>query len=53
MDFDEELDSEKGLDIGTNAPIIDTNDILGNKINTREILKEYNGILIDFFRGAF
>jgi hypothetical protein len=34
MGFDEEFNLEKGLEIGTNAPIINTNDILGNEINT-------------------
>lgn len=53
MDFDNELDSDKGLELETFAPIINTNDIYGEKINSMEILKDYEGFLIDFFRGAF
>jgi len=45
--------SKKGLKIGTMAPIIDTTDIYGNKIKSREILNDSQGFLIDFFRGAF
>jgi len=45
--------SEKGLKTGTKAPMIDTVDIHGNKINLAEILQENRGLLIDFFRGAW
>ena len=46
-------DSEKGLQIGSKAPMIDTVDIHGNKINLTELLQENRGLLIDFFRGAW
>jgi hypothetical protein len=45
--------SEKGLSIGVKAPMIDTVDIHGNKINLTNVLQEYRGLLIDFFRGAW
>ena len=45
--------SEKGLKTGTKAPMIDTVDVHGNKINLAEILQENRGLLIDFFRGAW
>ncbi len=45
--------SEKGLHIGSKAPMIDTVDVLGKKINLTNILQENRGLLIDFFRGAW
>ncbi|MHA2288023.1 MAG: hypothetical protein ACXABG_04470 [Promethearchaeota archaeon] len=46
-------ESEKGLQIGSKAPMIDTVDIHGNKINLTELITENRGLLIDFFRGAW
>ena len=43
----------RGLGLHTKAPMIDTFDIYGNHINLGNLLKEYNGILIDFFRGTW
>ena len=40
-----------GLPTGVTAPFIDTKDINGNLINLKKLLEEYNGLLIDFFRG--
>ena len=45
--------SEKGLKTGSMAPMIDTVDIHGEKINLTDILQENRGFLIDFFRGAW
>ncbi len=45
--------SEKGLQIGSKAPMIDTVDIYGNSINLTSILSKNRGLLIDFFRGAW
>lgn len=45
--------SDKGLTIGTEAPLVETNDIYGNAVNFKEILREKDFILIDFFRGAW
>ena len=45
--------SEKGLKTGSKAPMIDSVDIHGEKINLTGILQEYRGLLIDFFRGAW
>jgi len=45
--------SEKGLKTGIMAPMIDTFDIHGEKINLTDVLQEYRGLLIDFFRGAW
>lgn len=41
----------KGLPIGTIAPLFETIDIYGNQINLLELLTNYKGVLIDFFRG--
>ncbi|MFX1375505.1 MAG: hypothetical protein ACFFA0_06815 [Promethearchaeota archaeon] len=48
---DQELPRPKGIDINAKAPHIDTIDIYGNQINLYNLLNEYNGVLIDFFRG--
>ena len=48
---DEEPPRPKGLPIGSIAPSFDINDIEGNKINLSSLLKKFNGVLIDFFRG--
>ncbi|MFX0080821.1 MAG: hypothetical protein ACFE94_03615 [Candidatus Hodarchaeota archaeon] len=48
---DEEPPRPKGIDTNIEAPQIDTVDIYENKINLSELLKEYDGVLIDFFRG--
>jgi len=47
----EEPPRPKGLDIQTKAPLIDTVNIYDNPINLNDLLKKYNGVLIDFFRG--
>jgi hypothetical protein len=43
----------KGLPIGTKAPMIDTEDIDGDNINLTELLKKHKGILLDLFRGSW
>ncbi|MFW9876138.1 MAG: hypothetical protein ACFFG0_23800 [Candidatus Thorarchaeota archaeon] len=40
-----------GIDTNLKAPQIDTVDIYENQISLSELLKEYDGVLIDFFRG--
>ena len=47
----EEPPRPKGIDINIEAPQIDTVDIYDNKVNLGNLLNEYNGVLIDFFRG--
>ena len=42
-----------GLSVGSNAPTINTQDIYGNEINLNKLLEEYDGVLIDFFRGSW
>jgi hypothetical protein len=44
---------EKGLTIGTKAPIIETNDIYGKEASLNALLRENDFILIDFYRGAW
>ena len=44
---------EKGLLIGDDAPFMQTKDIYGNEVNFEGILKKYDYILADFFRGAW
>jgi len=48
---DEEPPRPKGLLIGSKAPVFDTEDIYGKKINLNQLLKTHEGVLIDFFRG--
>lgn len=43
----------RGLSAGELAPKISTTDINGEKIDSKEILQNYNGLIIDFFRGAW
>ncbi len=43
----------KGLTLGIRAPMIDTEDIDGDKINLSELLKKHNGVLLDLFRGSW
>lgn len=40
-----------GLPVGSKAPLFDTTDIYENNVNLDKLLKLYNGVLIDFFRG--
>ncbi|MHA1913136.1 MAG: hypothetical protein ACW986_01855 [Promethearchaeota archaeon] len=44
---------EKGLHEGTKAPLLDTNDVFENKINSEDLYREYRGIVLDFSRGAW
>ena len=48
---DEELPRPKGLTTGVSAPIFDIKDIDGKSVNLKNLLEEYNGVFIDFFRG--
>ena len=43
----------KGLALGTKAPMIDTEDIDGDHLNLTELLKKYEAILLDLFRGSW
>jgi peroxiredoxin len=47
----EEPPRPKGLSIGSKAPLFDTVDVYENTISLAELLKNYNGVMIDFFRG--
>ena len=42
-----------GLSVGSIAPLIDTQDIYGNTINLNDLLLEFKGIFLDFFRGSW
>ena len=42
-----------GLPLGVKAPIINTTDIFDNNINLIEILQNHDGVVLDFFRGAW
>ena len=43
----------KGLQLGTKAPMIDTEDIDGDKVNLTKLLTIHKGILLDLFRGSW
>jgi hypothetical protein len=47
------LEKKTGLPIGFKLPIAEMDDIYGNTIRFEEQFKKFEGILIDFFRGAF
>jgi peroxiredoxin len=53
MNEDSSYARNKGLSVGETAPPFSTRDVYGNKINLDEILRTHNGLLIDFFRGAW
>jgi len=48
-----EKDLKKGLPLGTKAPPLNIKDIKGDIVNLNDALKKYDGILIEFFRGAW
>lgn len=41
----------EGLPINSRAPEITTFDVTGNEISLKILLKDYRGVLLDFFRG--
>lgn len=43
----------KGLSVGETAPDFSTKDVDGNEIELKNILENNDGLLIDFFRGAW
>lgn len=45
--------SKKGIPLGVTAPAVEIKDIYNNNINLSNLLQKYNGVLIDFFRGAW
>jgi len=47
----EEPPRPKGINTNIEAPQIDTVDIYDNPVNLSKLLNEFNGVLIDFFRG--
>ncbi len=53
MDESDSSANDKGLSVGEIAPKISTTDINGNKMDSEKILQNYNGLLIDFFRGTW
>lgn len=48
---DEEPPRPEGIELNIKAPQINTVDIYDNEVNLYELLRAYNGVLIDFFRG--
>jgi peroxiredoxin len=53
MTEDNQSSNVDGLSIGTKAPMIDTMDITGLKINLNDLLDTHKGVLLEFFRGAW
>ena len=43
----------KGLTIGSKAPIIDTKDVFENEINLNKLLEKNRGVMIEFWRGSW
>ncbi len=43
----------KGLQLGTKAPVIDTEDIDGDSVNLIKLLEKHTVVLLDFFRGSW
>ena len=48
---EEEPPRPKGLQIHSEAPMFETVDIYENPIILNDLLKTYDGVLLDFFRG--
>lgn len=48
---DEEPPRPDGLSTGSKAPDFNAKDIDGKPLNLKELLEDYDGVLIDFFRG--
>ncbi|MFW9973027.1 MAG: hypothetical protein ACFFDF_22775 [Candidatus Odinarchaeota archaeon] len=48
-----ETQKPKGLPLHSKAPKIDSIDIYFNPIKLEDLLKIYNGVLVDFFRGSW
>ena len=48
---DEEPPRPSGLSVGNKAPLFDTVDLYGNEMILTNLLENYRGVLIDFFRG--
>ncbi len=42
-----------GLEVGTEAPPIDIEDIYGKRIVLKDLTQKWNVLFIEFFRGAF
>ena len=49
--MNEEPPRPSGLSENSIAPTFNTKDIYGKEINLVNLLEEYDGVLIDFFRG--
>jgi hypothetical protein len=47
----EEPPRPSGLSENSIAPMFNTKDIYGKEMNLGNLLEEYSGVLIDFFRG--
>lgn len=45
--------SEERLPLDSVAPLIDTIDIFNNKVDLTEILRDNDGVIIDFHRAAW
>ena len=45
------VDKDKGLTIGSKAPIIDMKDVFDNDIKLDDLLEKYDGVMIEFWRG--
>ena len=48
---DAEPPRPKGLNINAKAPLFETVDLYDNPINLKDLLNNYDGVMIDFFRG--
>ncbi|MFX0002087.1 MAG: hypothetical protein ACFFAA_12985 [Promethearchaeota archaeon] len=48
-----ETHKPRGLTLHSTAPMINTVDIHNKPISFENLLKNHNGILIDFFRGSW
>ena len=53
MTKNEETIRPRGLSLHTKAPQIRTIDIYNNLVDLDELLRNHNGVLIDFFRGTW
>ena len=49
--MNEEPPRPDGLPVNSIAPNFDTKDVYGKIMNLENLLEQYDGVMIDFFRG--
>ena len=45
--------SNRGLQVGDNAPLFEISDIEKKTVNLEKLLQDYQAVMLDFFRGSW